>query len=102
MLRMNHHLAYSLVHEGSHYYLRFAKDVTFLQKVSLKKSLARIPDGSSVFIDGGGAMFIDYDIREIVDDFSRSSAARGIDLNVRNFPLRRDELFGTCRDKEVS
>ena len=102
ILRMNHHLAYTLIHDGSHYYLRFAKDVTFLQKMSIKKSLARIPDGASVFIDGGGAMFIDYDILEIVEDFKRSSASRTIEVSVRNFPSRRDHLFGTIKAKGMA
>jgi MFS superfamily sulfate permease-like transporter len=84
VLKMNYHSAFSLIRDDNQFYLRFAKDVSFLQKVSIKKALARIPDNSTVFIDGGGAMFIDYDILEIIEDFRRSSVDRKIDVNVRN------------------
>jgi MFS superfamily sulfate permease-like transporter len=91
VLKTNYHAAYTLVHDDSHFFLRFAKDVSFLQKVSIKKSLARIPNDSTVFIDGGGAMFIDYDIREILEDFKRSAIDRGISVVVRNIAKYRTE-----------
>lgn len=84
VLRMNHHAAFTIIHEGKDYYVRFAKDVTFLQKLPLKRALAQIPDGSSVFIDAGGASFVDYDIMDIIGDFRRSSIERHIEISVRN------------------
>lgn len=84
VLKMNYHLAFTLIHDNDHFYLRFAKDVSFLQKISIKKALARIPDDSTVFIDGGGAMFIDYDVLEIIEDFKRSAFDRNINVQVRN------------------
>jgi MFS superfamily sulfate permease-like transporter len=84
VVRMNHHSAFTMIHEGPDYYVRFAKDVTFLQKLPLKRALARIPDGSRVFIDTGGAMFVDHDIVDIIDDFRRSALERRIRLDVRS------------------
>lgn len=90
---MNYHAAYIVVNEGSHYLVRFAKDVSFIQKMKLKRDLARIPNGASVLIDGGGAMFIDYDILELVSDFKASADDRGIQLDVRNVRPSRLRLF---------
>jgi MFS superfamily sulfate permease-like transporter len=73
-----------MIHEGADYYVRFAKDVTFLQKLPLKRALARIPDDSNVFIDTGGAMFVDDDIVDIIDDFRRSALERRIKVDVRS------------------
>jgi MFS superfamily sulfate permease-like transporter len=84
VIRMNHHAAFTIIHEGKDYYVRFAKDVTFLQKLPLKRALADIPDGSTVFIDAGGASFVDYDIMDIIGDFRRSSIERRIEISVRN------------------
>ena len=84
VVRMNHHSAFTMIHEGPDYYVRFAKDVTFLQKLPLKRALARIPDGSRVFIDTGGAMFVDHDIVDIIDDFCRSALERRIRVDVRS------------------
>lgn len=94
VIRMNHHAAYTLIHEGNHYYLRFAKDVSFLQKVSLKRDLARIPDNASLFIDGGGAMFIDHDVLDLIEDFQRSAVDRKIEVAVRNISASKPQLFG--------
>lgn len=93
VLKMNYHLAFSLIRDDDHFYLRFAKDVSFLQKMSIKKALARIPDKSTVFIDGGGAMFIDHDILEIIEDFKRSALDRKIDVNMRNVTQNKLDLF---------
>lgn len=93
VLRMNHHSAYTTVHDGDNYYIRFAKDVSFLQKMSFKRTLARIPAGSSVFIDAGGALFIDHDILELLEDFQRSAAHRQLQVTVRNISASKFSIF---------
>jgi MFS superfamily sulfate permease-like transporter len=89
---MNHHAAFTIVRDDQHYYLRFAKDVTFLQKIALKKTLARLPDSSHVFIDGGGAMFIDHDIKELLEDFRDSAVTRNIKVEIRRLPEVKFDL----------
>jgi MFS superfamily sulfate permease-like transporter len=93
VLRMNYHAAYTLVHEDNNYLIRFAKDVTFVQKMKLKRELARVPDGASILIDGGGAMFIDFDILEILNDFKASAEDRNLTIQVRNFRPSQFRLF---------
>jgi MFS superfamily sulfate permease-like transporter len=86
VLIMNHHAAFTIVREDSYFFLRFSKDVTFLQKIALKKALARLPDRSHLIIDGGGAMFIDRDILEVIEDFQNSASQRHMEVVVQNLP----------------
>ena len=99
VLVMNHHQAFSIVHDENQYYLRFAKDVTFLQKIALKRELAGLPNDSDLVIDGGGSMFIDYDILELLEDFRRSARDRHIKLELRNFPTVKFNIFSALRKK---
>lgn len=93
VLKMNFHTAFTVIREDNDFFVRFAKDVTFLQKFVLRRTLAKIPDGSNVYIDGGGAMFIDYDIRDVIDDFKQSAAEREIDVSVRNLYAYKSPLI---------
>jgi MFS superfamily sulfate permease-like transporter len=86
VLIMNHHAAFTVVRDDQHFYLRFAKDVTFLQKIALKKTLAQLPNDSHIVIDGGGAMFIDHDIKELLEDFKDSAESRNIKVEIRGLP----------------
>jgi len=90
---MNHHSAFTVVNDGNSYLLRFAKDVTFLQKIALKRALAQLPDRSEIVIDCGGAMFVDHDIMELIDDFKESAVDRHIKVDVANFPHTRFNLL---------
>ena len=85
VLIMNHHAAFTIISDDSSFYIRFAKDVTFLQKIALKKTLAQLPNNSSIVIDGNGAMFIDHDILELIEDFKASARNRDIRVEIRNF-----------------
>lgn len=93
VLIMNHHSAFTVVHDGDNYYLRFAKDVTFLQKIALKRSLARLPNNSQIVVDGGGAMFIDHDILELLQDFKASAVDRNISVDITNMPSIKFDLL---------
>jgi MFS superfamily sulfate permease-like transporter len=93
VLVMNHHSAFSVVHDGEYYFLRFAKDVTFLQKIALKRELARLPNDSQIVIDCGGAMFIDHDILELLKDFKESAVDRRISVEVTNLPSSKFNLL---------
>lgn len=58
--------------------LRLNKEVSFLSRASLIKSLSRIPDGSRVTIDARENDHIDPDVREILDDFVQTAVHRSI------------------------
>ena len=55
-----------------------SEDVTFLNKASIKNSLADIPDDTYVEIDESENRFIHHDVAEIIEDFKISAPARNI------------------------
>jgi MFS superfamily sulfate permease-like transporter len=99
VIRMNHHSAITVVNDGNHILIRFAKDVTFAHKATLKKILRGIPKGSFVNIDGTGAHFIDYDIVDTVRDFRDGALARNITVNLKNLRSKRMSIRGVMDGK---
>ncbi|MEO7361055.1 MAG: SulP family inorganic anion transporter [Gemmatimonadaceae bacterium] len=61
--------------------------VTFLSKAGVAQTLADIPPGSRVEIDGRGARHIDYDILELITNFRATAALRNIDFRLVGLPL---------------
>jgi len=59
-------------------------NVTFLNKVKLKKVLDEVPEYSVLTIDGSKSEFIDYDILEIISSFSYKAKDRHIELHLIN------------------
>jgi MFS superfamily sulfate permease-like transporter len=93
VVKMNYHSAFAMINDGDHYYLRFAKDVTFIQKVKLKRELSAIPNDSFITIDAGGAMFVDYDIREVIEEFRASAVDRHIEVEIRNLSPQKFKIL---------
>lgn len=71
---------------GMPIYIELSEDVTFLNKAGIKRTLHEIPDGAYVVIDGGRSIELDPDVREIIDDFTSTTKARGIRLQLMNMP----------------
>ncbi|MEE7624595.1 SulP family inorganic anion transporter [Methylobacter sp. Wu8] len=69
VVKANYSAAITLIQDGSHYVLKFNKDVSFLNKALLRKFILRIQENSSVVIDASNAKFIDHDIVELIEDF---------------------------------
>lgn len=61
-------------------YIKLNSNVTFLNKVSLRKVLDRVPEYSVLTIDGSECNFIDYDILEIISEFENKAHDRHIEL----------------------
>jgi MFS superfamily sulfate permease-like transporter len=62
---------------------QLAEDVTFLHKASIMATLNKVPDGSSVVIDGSRSISIHPDVREIIRDFEIHAKFANIDLVVK-------------------
>jgi MFS superfamily sulfate permease-like transporter len=84
VIKSNYHTAITVVSDGDDWLVRFARDASFINKVRLKRELARIPDGASVLFDGGRAQFIDYDLIEQIDDFCANARHRNIRVQLRD------------------
>ena len=56
-------------HTGDIVTIRLSEEVSFLNKASIKQTLADIPQNSKVIIDASNSTYIDYDVMEIIRDF---------------------------------
>jgi MFS superfamily sulfate permease-like transporter len=65
------------------YYIKLNSNVTFLNKVKLRKALDEIPEYSVLTIDGSECNFIDYDILEIISEYGNKAHDRHIELHLR-------------------
>lgn len=63
-------------------YIKLNSNVTFLNKVSLRKSLDEVAEYSVLTIDGSECNFIDYDILEIISEFENKAKDRHIELRI--------------------
>ena len=64
-------------------YIKLNSNVTFLNKVKLRKALDEVPEYSVLTIDGSECNFIDYDILEIVSEFHNKAHDRHIELHLK-------------------
>lgn len=64
-------------------YIKLNTNVTFLNKVKLRKTLDEVPEYSVLYIDGSESKFIDYDILEIVSEFYNKAHEKHIELHIR-------------------
>lgn len=65
------------------YYIKLNTNVTFLNKVNLRKALDEVPEYSLLIIDGNDCNFIDYDILEIISKYHAKAHDRHIDLHLK-------------------
>lgn len=99
VMRSNHHAVFTVVNDGASYLIRFNKDVSFINKSALKDVLRNIPDHAVVIVDGGKALYIDYDIYETIGEFEQSAAFKHITVEYHNYfgkerPWRKRRTHG--------
>lgn len=63
-------------------YIKLNSNVTFLNKVNLRKVLDEVPEYSVLTIDGSECNFIDHDILEIISEFENKAHDRHIELHL--------------------
>ena len=83
VLKTNFRTAILLVSDETNYILKFTKDVSFLNKSSLRKALEEIPMNASLIIDGSNAQFIDQDIIATLEDFVVSAPIKNISVELK-------------------
>ena len=84
ILKTNFRQAIILVSDNNNFLLRFTKDVSFLNKASLREIFHKIPADSTLIIDGSQANFVDQDIMESISDFVESSKIKNIQVELKN------------------
>jgi MFS superfamily sulfate permease-like transporter len=72
-----------IVHSGIETdYIRLNSNVTFLNKVKLRKALDDVPENSVLTIDGSECNFVDYDILEIISEYENKAHDKHIQLRL--------------------
>jgi MFS superfamily sulfate permease-like transporter len=66
-----------------YYLIKLNSNVTFLNKVNLRKALDKIPEYSVLTIDGSECNFVDYDILEVISEFHSKAHDRHIELHLK-------------------
>jgi len=69
-------------HETEVFTIILNDNVSFLNKVKFRKILDNMPKYSILTIDGKNSSFIDYDILEVISEFSNKAYDRHIQLNL--------------------
>jgi MFS superfamily sulfate permease-like transporter len=69
-------------HETEFHHIRLNSNVTFLNKVNLRKALDQVPEYSVLTIDGTACNFIDYDILEIISEYAEKAHNKHIELHL--------------------
>jgi MFS superfamily sulfate permease-like transporter len=64
-------------------YIKLNSNVTFLNKVNLRKALDDVPEHSILTVDGSECNFIDYDILEIISEYENKAHERNIKLHLK-------------------
>jgi MFS superfamily sulfate permease-like transporter len=64
--------------------IKLNHNVTFLNKVKLRKTLDEVPEYTILTIDGSESRLIDYDILEIISEFQTKAKNRHIELHLIN------------------
>lgn len=65
------------------YYIQLNSNVTFLNKVNLRKALDEIPENCVLTIDGTICNFIDFDILEIISEYHNKAHLKHIELHLK-------------------
>ncbi|HSZ86372.1 MAG TPA: SulP family inorganic anion transporter, partial [Puia sp.] len=63
-------------------YIKLNSNVTFLNKVKLRKALDEVPENSVLTIDGSECNFVDYDILEIISEYENKALDKHIQLHL--------------------
>lgn len=91
--------------KGNTSILHLAEHVSFLNKANLLQVLHRQPSNTELIINAMGAKFIDYDVREIINNFKIEAKDRNIDFKFIEmptaFPIRSKNIQETMTPAEA-
>ncbi|TWR29365.1 SulP family inorganic anion transporter [Mucilaginibacter pallidiroseus] len=68
--------------------LKLAEEVSFLNKASIQATLADLPQGITVVIDGSNSRYIDPDVLEIIHNYRRNAFTKGIVVELHDIRER--------------
>lgn len=83
VMRSNYRSAMLIVNDANRYLFRLRKDVSFLNKPTIKRKLEEIPNNAFVIIDSTRADFIDKDIIDTINEFITHAHLKNISVEVK-------------------
>ncbi|GAA4317253.1 SulP family inorganic anion transporter [Flaviaesturariibacter amylovorans] len=92
VLRSNFKTAVMVVSDANRHLFRLRKDVSFLNKAIIKNRLEKVPENSYVLIDASRADFIDRDVVEVIEDFTKHAHLKNIQVEVKGSLERTNGL----------
>lgn len=81
--RSNFQTAVFIVSDDHNFLIRLRKDVSILNKRGIKAKLDAVPENSNVLIDATRADFIDRDIVDMIEEFSKEASVKNISVEVK-------------------
>ncbi len=94
MIRSNFRSAVLVVNHENTYMIRLRKDVSFLNKATVKRTLEEVPENATLIVDVSRADFIDKDIIEEVNNFMLHAHLKNIKVEVKkSIHNRSHQLF---------
>jgi MFS superfamily sulfate permease-like transporter len=92
VLRSNFRTSVMVVSDTNRYLFRLRKDVSFLNKAIIKNRLEQVPEDGYVLIDASRADFIDRDVIEVIEDFTKHAHLKNIKVEVKGSLERSNGL----------
>ena len=83
MVFINFRSSIMMVNDGNNYLVKLRKDVLFINKPLLKRTLENIPDNSFVLIDSSKADFIDKDIIDVIQEYKKHAGLKQIRVEIK-------------------
>lgn len=80
--KKSYHFDLDTYQEGTPIKIQLSEDVTFLHKVSIQRTLDRIPKGAHVILDGSKTKNLHTDVLEIIKDFKDRASNRNIKVEI--------------------
>lgn len=81
--------------EDGKVHIHLSEHTTFLNKAGIMKHLDEIEDGNKVIIDLSDTVSIDFDVREALEDFVKSSDERDLEVSfIDEEKLRKNVIMG--------
>jgi len=71
-------------HERKKINIKLSEEVTFINKGSILLTLRNLPENADVVIDGSQSKNIDYDVKEILNNFKETAKHKNIKYELKN------------------
>lgn len=72
--------------EGEDIHIDLAQEVSFLNKAAIKQTFNNLPENSKVIISAKNTVYIDYDVLELIKDFTQyGSKDKNISVELQDF-----------------